>query len=89
MFVKVVKTNEQVQQKKIFFFRFGFFFLTTRDNKIWILIFVEQNTNPGLSSDWNSDSSEQRISLFISDSRPSSSSDRLGSFKLFLIIEKG
>ena len=89
MFVKVVKTNEHVQQKKSFFFSDSVFFLTTRDNKIWILIFVEQNTNPGLSSDWNSDSSEQRISLFISDSKTSSSSGRLGSFKLFLIIEKG
>lgn len=76
-------------KKNIFFSDSAFFFLTTRDNKIWILIFVEQNTNPGLSSDWNYDSSEQRISLFISDSRPSSSSGRLGSFKLFLIIEKG
>lgn len=88
MFVKVVKTNEHVQQKKSFFSDSAFF-LTTRNKKIWILLFVEQNTNPGLSSDWNSDSSEQRISLFISDSKTSSSSGRLGSFKLFLIIEKG
>lgn len=73
--------------KKIFFFPIRFFFLR-HDNKISILGFVEQNTNPPLSSDWNSDSSEQRISLFISGSKTGSSGGRLGSFKLFLIIEK-
>lgn len=79
--------NEHIK-KKDFFFSDSFFFFLRHDNQIWIPGFVEQNNNPRLSSDWNSNSSEQRISLFISGSKTSSSSGRLGSFKLFLIIEK-
>lgn len=36
----------------------------------------------------NYDSSEEKVSLFISGFKTSSSSGRLGSFKLFFIIEK-
>lgn len=85
-YVKVVNMNEHVKKKQRFFS--SFFFFLRDDNKIWILGFVDQNTNPRLSSGWNSDSSEQRISLFISGSKTSSSRGRFGSFKLFLIIEK-
>lgn len=67
--------------------RFFFFFLR-HDNQIWIFVFFEQNINPRLSSDWNFDSSEERVSLFFSGSKTSSSSGRLGSFKLFIIIKK-
>lgn len=41
-----------------------------------------------LGSDWNFDSIEERVNLFISGSKTSSSRSRLGSFKLFLIIKK-